>query len=40
VRLILKVPTYLNKKQKDILEQFKAASGDDSWLDKFKRNFK
>lgn len=40
VKLNIKTPTYLNKKQKDILDEFKKASSDDSWVDKFKRNFK
>ncbi len=40
VHLNLKTPTKLNKDQKKALEEFKAASKDESWFDKFKKSFK
>lgn len=40
VKINVKTPTYLNKKQKDLLEDFKKASDQDSWVDKFKRSFR
>lgn len=40
VRVNVKTPTYLNKKQKDILQDFKKATSEDSWIDKFKRTFR
>lgn len=40
VKINLKTPTYLNKKQKEYLEKFKESSDSDSWVDKFKRQWK
>lgn len=40
VKIDIKIPTYLNKKQKDALEEFRKAEDQDSFKDKFKRAFK
>ena len=40
VKIDIKIPTYLNKKQKDALEEFKKAEDQDSFKDKFKRAWK
>lgn len=40
VKIDIKIPTYLNSKEKEALEAYKKAKGSDSLGDKFKRAFK
>ena len=40
VTINVKIPTYLNSKQKEALENYKNAKNSDSLKDKFKRAFK
>jgi molecular chaperone DnaJ len=40
IKINVKIPTYINEKQKKALEDYKAASDKDSFKDKFKRAFK
>lgn len=40
IKIDVKIPTYLNKKEKDALEEYKKAAEADNFGDKFKRAFK